>query len=104
MPTPSFVVSVMFEVHNEHVESFRTAVLQQAANSLEHEVGCHQFDVCQDNENPNVFVLYETYDDAAAFETHCGTPYFAEFRDTIASWVASKERRLCTIISPPLQS
>ena len=43
-----FVVTVVFEVKKEATEAFRTAVLQQANNSLTRETGCRRFDVCFD--------------------------------------------------------
>jgi quinol monooxygenase YgiN len=85
-----FVVAVEFNIKEEHVDAFRERVLQQAADSLENEAACHQFDVCVNAEHASKFFLYEVYDDAAAFEAHRQTEYFAEFANTVADWVAAK--------------
>ena len=85
-----FIVAVEFKIKDEHVDAFRQRVMQQAADSLENEAACHQFDVCVDAEQPSAFFLYEVYDDAAAFEAHRQTEYFAEFAETVADWVAAK--------------
>lgn len=98
MPKPTFVVSVSFEVAPEHLDEFKSAVMLQGKNSLTHEESCRQFDVCQDNENPCVFVLYETYDDAAAFDRHTQTPYFKTYFETVSPWIVNKQRRLCSIL------
>ena len=90
---PSFAIAVTFHIKPEFAESFLTRVRQQASDSLRLEEGCHQFDVWVDESDPNVVFLYETYTDAAAFDVHRSTPHFADFGQTIADWVISKELR-----------
>ena len=85
-----FIVAVEFIIKEEHVDAFRKRVLQQAADSLENEVACHQFDVCVDPESPSKFFLYEVYDDAAAFDAHRKMDYFADFSASVGDWVAEK--------------
>jgi quinol monooxygenase YgiN len=87
-----FVVTVDFEIHPGHEAEFRAAVLEQARNSRSEE-GCRQFDVCLDPKRSASVFLYELYDDAAAFDLHVATPYFARFNDTVAPWVATKTVR-----------
>lgn len=92
MPKPTCAVCVTFTVRDNHRESFRQAVLLQAKNSLEKEAWCHQFDVGFDPEKPNQVMLYETYDDRAAFENkHRQTEHFKKFASTIADWVEAKK-------------
>jgi quinol monooxygenase YgiN len=43
------------------------------------EPGCRQFDVCTDPGSADRFVLYEIYDDEAAFQAHMRTPHYLEF-------------------------
>lgn len=84
-------VCVEFTIKPEFVEQFRQAVLLQAKNSIEKESWCHQFDVSFDPEQPNLVLLYETYDDRAAFfEKHRTTTHFAEFGQKIGPWVEAK--------------
>jgi quinol monooxygenase YgiN len=35
-------------------------------------------------------MLYETYDDRAAFVKHRATPHFADFNQTVGPWIESK--------------
>ena len=63
----------------------------QAGKSLEHEQACRYFDVCEDPDNPDRFVLYEVYDDEAAVAAHRETPYYQEFRARIDPIVKSRE-------------
>ena len=92
MSKATCAVCVKFHLKPEFFEPFLTAVKQQAKNSKELEPWCHQFDVSTDPEQPNTVLLYETYDDRAAFfEKHRTTSHFAVFIKTIADWVESKE-------------
>ena len=93
------VVTVIFEVDPARIEEFRTAMLQQARNSLEREDGCRQFDVCADPEHAERIFLYEIYDDAAAFDLHLARAHFHDFDETVRPWVRSKEIRIWQRIS-----
>ena len=64
-----------------------------AAQSHALEVGCQQFDVCQDQQNSNTIFLYEIYDDEAAFETHKAAPHYDEFNLAINGMVVKKSIR-----------
>ena len=85
-----YVVVVFFESKPGHTAAFRTALLTQARNSLENEVGCRQFDVAQDPLDANAFFLYETYDDEAAFKLHLETKHYLSFNAHVTPITASK--------------
>ena len=63
-------VCVDFEIDMASLDAFLTIMEQNASDSLANEVGCHQFDIAQDPQNPTKIFLYELYDDAIAFELH----------------------------------
>lgn len=83
------VVTVTFQVKPEHCDSFRAAILTNAASSLADEPGCHVFDVCE--AAGGVFFLFEVYEDQAAFQHHRTTPHFNKFDAVSASWIADKK-------------
>ena len=56
-------VCVDFEVDPANLYAFLTITQKNAADSLANEVGCHQFDITQDPDNPTKIFLYELYDD-----------------------------------------
>ena len=85
-----YVVTVLFDLHADHVSEFREAVLVQASNSLEKEPACRQFDVCFDPDDSTRCFLYEQYDDRAAFDQHLATEHFAQFEQTVANWISNK--------------
>jgi autoinducer 2-degrading protein len=83
------IVTVTFHIKPEHRDSFREAILANAASSLKTEPGCRVFDVCE-NETGEIF-LYEVYDDVAAFQSHRSTDHFAKFDKASAPWIAEKK-------------
>ncbi|MEM7312073.1 MAG: putative quinol monooxygenase [Planctomycetota bacterium] len=86
-----FVITVRFEIESEHLDEFKTLMMQQAANSLEKEAGCHQFDVCYSPDQTNVCFLYEKYTDLAAFDEHLASEHFVTFDKAVAAWVIDKQ-------------
>lgn len=85
-----FVVTVTFVIKASAVDAFREAVTEQALTSLRDEIGCNQFDVCE-NTADATFFLYERYLDADAFDLHLSSAHFVEFDHATRDWVDTKE-------------
>ena len=94
-----FVVCVEFQIEPGQTDAFLAAVRKNAEQSFNQEVGCQQFDVCQDRQIPNSIFLYEVYDDEAAFETHKLTPHFGAFNQAIGGIVVNKVIRILNLAS-----
>jgi len=94
-----YVVTVTFEIDNEHLEAFAAEMLAQARNSLEREAGCMRFDVCRDQGDPAITFLYEIYKDEGAFKRHLETDHYRKFDGTVAPWVRRKSVRTWTLAS-----
>ncbi len=74
-----FVILVDWRVAPGDSEVFATLLVEQAATSLEREVDCLTFDICQDPSDPGAFTLYEVYTDAEAFDVHLASEHMARF-------------------------
>tara|TARA_B100000768_G_C11092575_1_gene295607 strand:+ start:290 stop:580 length:291 start_codon:yes stop_codon:yes gene_type:complete len=85
-----FVITVKFVINEKDIEKFKVRMLQQARDSLELEIDCHQFDVCHDPNNKNIVFLYETYTDKNAFDIHLNSKHYLAFNDEVTSWVKEK--------------
>jgi (4S)-4-hydroxy-5-phosphonooxypentane-2,3-dione isomerase len=72
------VVAVLYEIKPESRETFRDAILKNAAASLRDEPECHRFDVSFSPDGLRCF-LYELYTDEAAFDLHRRTDHFSQF-------------------------
>jgi (4S)-4-hydroxy-5-phosphonooxypentane-2,3-dione isomerase len=87
----SQVVHVHVQVKPEFREAFITATLANAAASLR-EPGIARFDVVQQRDDPDRFVLVEVYRDAEAPAQHKATEHYAMWRDTVAPMMAEPRR------------
>lgn len=86
-----YVVAVTFDLHAEHAKAFLDAIRENAALSLETELGCHRFDVAVGENGSESVFLYELYSDRAAFDAHLDSDHFKAFDAKVAPWVASKQ-------------
>lgn len=84
------VLVVEFLIHPAWVEPFRAAITENARASRQTEAGCRQFDVCIDPANPELFFLYELYDDEAAVQAHLRSEHFLQMNALTAAWVKDK--------------
>lgn len=73
------VILVEFVIKPGFVPSFTKLIRANAKASVEREPGCRRFDVLLGPDDPRRFVLYEIYDDDAAFEQHRQTRHFKVF-------------------------
>lgn len=94
MPNPPYVVSVEIVIKPERVAEFLPLILENATASLRQEPGCQVFDVCQAPDDETQFLLYEVYDDEAAFQLHLKTEHFLKFDRQTASDILSKTVRI----------
>lgn len=85
-----FVIVVDFRIKPGQTAAFRKLIDENARASVENETGCSRFDVCADRKDPDRILLYEIYDDRAAFDLHVKTPHFAAFNAASAPLVADK--------------
>jgi autoinducer 2-degrading protein len=76
-----FVVIAEFAVGPEHKQEFLDLCVYDHVRSTTDEPGCRQFDVVVSEEAPDAVILYEIYDDKAAFDYHLTTPHFAVFAE-----------------------
>ena len=93
------VVCVEFEIEPSQTDVFTAAVRTNAEQSFHQEVGCQQFDVCQDRQFPNSVFLYEVYDDEVAFEKHKLTLHYGAFNQAIGGMVVNKSIRFLNLES-----
>ena len=89
---------VAIECPPEARERFLEAIRAQAAASLEREPGCLRFDVCESVNHPERFLLYELYEDDAAWEAHPQTEHFARWRQAAEELGLRIERTLTRIV------
>lgn len=82
-----FTIIVDFRLKPGAAARFKELVLENAAASVRDEPGCQRFDVLTPLDGAERVVLYEIYNDRAAFDAHLQTPHYFRFRDGIAGLV-----------------
>lgn len=78
---------VHITVKPESVNAFISATQRNHEASVQ-EKGNLRFDVLQDPENVDRFILYEAYDTAESAATHKQTAHYLAWRDTVADMMA----------------
>jgi (4S)-4-hydroxy-5-phosphonooxypentane-2,3-dione isomerase len=86
-----YAVCVHVCVKKENRDDFIAASVENAKATLA-EPGNLRFDVVQQTDDPNRFVLYEVYRDESGMDAHKETPHYAKWRDTVAPWMAEPRR------------
>jgi autoinducer 2-degrading protein len=94
------VVHVEFSIDPAQLDQFLLLMQDNACDSLALEPGCHQFDVTQDPHDPASILLYELYDDAAAFDAHKAMPHYLAFIIATERMIISKTVRQWLRIYP----
>ena len=86
----AFVITVDFTVKPGAMAAFRKLIDQNARDSCTQEPGCQRFDVLAPIEAGDRILLYEIYDDRAAFDAHLKTQHFDVFNRESEGLVISK--------------
>jgi quinol monooxygenase YgiN len=88
------VLLVEFLVRPGFTERFGELVLANARASIEREDGCRCFDVLMvQPKDTRRFVLYEIYDDEAAFDLHLRSPHYHSFAEAIDGQIEERSVR-----------
>jgi autoinducer 2-degrading protein len=93
-----FVLVVSLRVKPHKNQQFLAAIEANAAASRRDEPGCRRFDVVRDNDEPYHYVLYEMYDDEAAFDAHRKTPHFRVWRQAAAQCLEEQVNTATTLV------
>jgi len=95
----SFVLQVAIRIKPESVDAFMKKLDENARNARK-EPGCKQFEVLVDPNDRTKIMLYEVYNDEAAFETHQQTPHFKKYVAEAVPLLADRVRAVWKRVSP----
>jgi len=85
-----FVIVVEFKIQPGKMAAFRKLMDENARASCRDEPGCRRFDVLNSPKDADHILLYEIYDDRAAFDAHVKTRHFLAFNSESAPLIANK--------------
>lgn len=81
------IVHVYVRVKSQFIEAFKSATIENARNSVK-EPGIARFDVIQQTDDPERFVLVEVYRTEQAAAQHKDTEHYQAWRDAVAVMMA----------------
>jgi autoinducer 2-degrading protein len=88
-----FAMLVEFLVNPSFIAQFGDLIGANAKTSLKRETSCKRFDVLVDPEEPRRFVLYEIYEDEAAFDEHLASNHYRSFAEVIENELEERSVR-----------
>lgn len=94
----AYVIMVDFRIKPGARTEFRRLIDANAKDSCRHEPGCRRFDVLELPGETDRILLYEIYDDRAAFEAHVKTAHYATFSNASAPHVSEKQVIVCDLV------
>ena len=95
-----YAIIARFKVQPGHVDEV-IALLGQAAIPSRQEPGCHLYVANQDLSDPDTIVMYEQYDDEAAFQAHLSSPHCQELVvGKIVPLLESRHREAFAVVTP----
>lgn len=95
-----FVLTVGLVVKPDQVDRFMSMLLENAKVARETEPGCRQFDVLVDPKDRTRLMLYEVYEDEAAFQAHQQTPHFKRYIAEGIPLLQSRDRFFFRRVAP----
>ena len=80
------------EIKPDKVNEFMALLKHHLKWTMENEPGCRRFDIVKDEQDDNIFHLYELYDDQDSLEKHAQSPTLAKLRAKFPDWLVKQER------------
>lgn len=85
-----FVVVVFLETQAGRQAELRDALRHHGKLSIEREEGCRRYDISVDAIDGSAFLVYQVYNDEAAYLAHRELPHYADFRLLTDPWIRSR--------------
>jgi quinol monooxygenase YgiN len=88
-----FIVHVFVHVKPDQMDAFKAATIENARSSVQ-ETGVARFDVIQQQDDPNRFVLVEVYRTPQDPARHKETAHYQKWRDAVAEMMAEPRQSI----------
>ena len=98
-----YVNAVDIDVVPAEREKYLAAITENGMAAAK-EPGCRRFDILNLASDPNHFLLYEVYDNEAAFQAHRATDHFKKYAATTGNMVAKRDARTMSVIASNAQA
>lgn len=95
---PKFAIVATIEVAPGRIDEYLPLLMAHRARSLESEPGTLQFDVVRPRDDQTKLMLYEVYQDDAAFDAHRNGPSIARLFEESAAMGVKISGTRCTVL------
>jgi len=85
----NLIVVATVVAKKEFVEIVKSELLKLVPPTRK-EAGCIEYNLHQDNEDPAVFVFYETWDGLASLENHMNSEHFKNYVNAVGDLIEEK--------------
>ena len=92
-----FAIFVTIKLKPGNADAFRALVLENAEAAVREEEACRQFQVLNDESDPDTFFFYEVYTDAAGLDHHRETPHYQKYNNASQDMIAERNIQRCTV-------
>ncbi len=92
-----FAIFVTIKLKPGNTDAFRALILENAEAAVRDEEACQQFQVLNDESDPDTFFFYEVYTDAASLDAHRKTPHYQKYNTTSDPMIADRNIQRCTL-------
>ena len=88
-----YVVTTLFTARPAGVRTFKSRVVQLAAETLRHEPACRTFDVCFDPDDELTVFLYRVFETPEDFLAHLDSDHARAFQAEAEDWLSESHER-----------
>jgi|TARA_B100001971_G_C17820829_1_gene348847 autoinducer 2-degrading protein len=92
-----FAIFVTIKLKPGNADAFRALILENAEAAVRDEEACQQFQVLNDESDPDTFFFYEVYSDAAGLDAHRETPHYQKYNNGSQDMIAERNIQRCTL-------
>jgi quinol monooxygenase YgiN len=93
-----FAIVAAFDIAAGRMDEFLPLLLAHRERCLKDEPGTLRFDVLRPRNEENTIMLYEVYEDEAAFQVHWNGPSVARMRAETTDMVAKLTGTRCSLL------
>lgn len=93
-----FAIIVNIKIKSGTAAQFMPLILDNAEASLRDEPACRQFQVAQAETDSDHFILFEVYDNAAAFDWHVRQAHSIRYNEAAGDLMVERTVQRCKMI------
>jgi (4S)-4-hydroxy-5-phosphonooxypentane-2,3-dione isomerase len=89
---PLHILVVEYDIVPAEIDKYLTAIKELGAAAVK-ELGCRQLSIAVSQKDPNHVLLFEIWDNAAAFNAFAATDLFKKYQATTGNMIAKRDIR-----------